>query len=102
MSNYEVQVEKFQGPLDLLLQLIERDEMDITQISLAQVTEQYIGYLEEVEELNPEEVADFLVVAARLLFIKSRVLLPTLNLGGEEEVEGTRFTLRYSEVRESV
>lgn len=84
---YEIRIEKFQGPLDLLLQLIEQEELDITEVSLAQVTDQYLEYLKQVEEKNPEEVADFLVVAAKLLLIKSRLLLPSLNLGGEEEAE---------------
>ncbi len=94
MTAYEVQIERFQGPLDLLLQLIEREEMDITQISLAQVTEQYMGYLEKIEELNPEETADFLVVAAKLLYIKSKALLPTLELGGDEEVDDLEKQLK--------
>lgn len=92
--SYEIKIEKFQGPLDLLLQLIEREELDITEVSLAQVTDQYIEYLKQVEELNPEEVADFLVVAAKLLLIKSRHLLPTLNLGGEEEAQTLERQLR--------
>lgn len=82
---YQIKLEKFQGPLDLLLQLIEQEELDISEVSLAQVTDQFLEYLRKVEELNPEEVADFLVVAAKLLLIKSRLLLPNLNLGGEEE-----------------
>ena len=91
---YEIKIEKFQGPLDLLLQLIEQEELDITEVSLAQVTDQYIEYLKQVEELNPEEVADFLVVAAKLLLIKSRHLLPALNLGGEEEAQELERQLR--------
>ena len=91
---YEIRLEKFQGPLDLLLQLIEQEELDITEVSLAQVTNQYIEYLKQVEELNPEEVADFLVVAAKLLLIKSRLLLPSLNLGGEEEAQELERQLR--------
>jgi segregation and condensation protein A len=91
---YHIKLEKFQGPLDLLLQLIEQEELDITEVSLAQVTDQYIQYLKQVEELNPEEVADFLVVAAKLLLIKSRHLLPSLNLGGEEEAQELENQLR--------
>lgn len=87
-------MEKFTGPLDLLLQLIEQEELDITEVSLAQVTNQYLEYLKQVEELNPEEVADFLVVAAKLLLIKSRLLLPSLNLGGEEEAQELELQLR--------
>ena len=91
---YEIKIEKFQGPLNLLLQLIEQEELDISQVSLAQVTDQYIKYLAQVEELNPEEVADFLVVAAKLLLIKSRILLPSLNLGGEEEARDLEEQLK--------
>jgi segregation and condensation protein A len=73
---YQVALPVFEGPLALLLHLIERQEMDITQVSLAQVTNQYLEYLAQVSERNPDHLADFLVVAAKLLLIKSRVLLP--------------------------
>jgi len=81
---YKIKVEQFEGPLDLLLQLIETQELDITQVSLAQVTDQYITYLEKAEGFNPEELADFLVVAAKLLLIKSKVLLPYLSMDEED------------------
>lgn len=81
---YEIKLEKFNGPLDLLLRLIEQEELDITQVSLSQVTDQYLVYLGEIEKVNPEEIADFLVVAAKLLFIKSRLLLPTLPLTADD------------------
>lgn len=73
---YQVALPVFEGPLDLLLHLIERQELDITAISLAQVTNQYLEYLAGAGERNPDNLADFLVVAAKLLLIKSRVLLP--------------------------
>jgi segregation and condensation protein A len=73
---YQVTLPIFEGPLDLLLHLIERDELDITQVSLAQVTNQYLEYLAQLSERDPDSLADFLVVAAKLLLIKSRVLLP--------------------------
>lgn len=75
-SDYQVALPVFEGPLDLLLHLIERQELDITEVSLAQVTNQYLEYLARISERNPEDLADFLVVAAKLLLIKSRVLLP--------------------------
>jgi segregation and condensation protein A len=75
-ETYEVKLSLFEGPLDLLLHLIEREELDITKISLAQVTDQYLAYISRLEELHPEALADFLVVAAKLLLIKSQVLLP--------------------------
>ena len=73
---YQVTLPVFEGPLDLLLHLIEREELDITQVSLAQVTNQYIEYLAQLDERDPENLAEFLVVAAKLLLIKSRALLP--------------------------
>jgi len=82
---YEVKSDKFSGPLDLLLQLIEKDDLNITEISLAQVTEQYIDHLEKLTEIEAEELADFLVIAGRLLLLKSRALLPYLETEVEEE-----------------
>lgn len=75
----EIKLEKFHGPLDLLLQLIDREEMNITEVSLSEVTEQFVEYLEKIGEDSSEELADFLVVATRLVYLKSRVLLPYLN-----------------------
>ena len=73
---YRVKLDLFAGPLDLLLQLIERRKLDITSISLAEVTDQYLGYVAQMENVSLRLLADFLDVAARLLLIKSRSLLP--------------------------
>jgi segregation and condensation protein A len=78
--------EKFQGPLALLLQMIEKEEMDITEIALASIADQYVAYVEQAKNIDLDEIADFLVVAARLLYIKSRALLPYLS-SGENEAE---------------
>ena len=67
----EIRLEKFEGPLGLLLQLIEREEMDITETALAKIADELLAYIQEHDELDPEEMADFLVVAAKLLYIKS-------------------------------
>lgn len=76
-GTYQVQTEIFAGPLDLLLHLIEKEELDITQLALAQVTDQFLAYVEAMRgHLELDEVAEFLVVAARLMLIKSRALLP--------------------------
>lgn len=80
-----VELEKFSGPLDLLLQLIEKKELDITEIALAEVTEQFLAYLDTIEESRPQELADFLVVATKLLLIKSHALLPFLMPEEEED-----------------
>ena len=87
---YQVALPVFEGPLDLLLHLIEREELDITQVSLAQVTNQYLEYLAHLSERDPDSLADFLVVAAKLLLIKSRVLLPRppASISSEEEDVG--------------
>ena len=73
---YSISVPVFSGPLDLLLRLIEREELDITQVSLTQVTDQYLQQISELREKRVEGLADFLVLAARLLLIKSQALLP--------------------------
>ncbi len=74
----EVKLEQFEGPLDLLLKLIEEEELSISEISLARITEQFVARMEEILADRPEELADFLVIATRLLYMKSRALLPYL------------------------
>jgi segregation and condensation protein A len=76
MNNKDIKLEQFEGPLVLLLELIEQEQLDITDLSLAKVTDQYIAILEAQTELHPEEIADFLLVAAKLLYLKSKVLSP--------------------------
>jgi segregation and condensation protein A len=78
-------LEKFEGPLDLLLELIDGQKLSITEVSLTQVTEQYLNYLSKLEDYYPEELAQFLVVASRLVYLKSKMLLPYLY---PEEDEG--------------
>lgn len=84
---YAVKLDQFEGPLDLLLELIEEEKLDISQVSLSRVTDGYLHYVQEHPEIPPEELADFLVIASRLLFIKSRILLPFLQ-GLAEAEEG--------------
>lgn len=67
---------EFEGPLDLLLQTIERKQLPITQISLANIADEYVSYIKSLKEVNPAELAEFLVLAAKLLLIKSQALLP--------------------------
>lgn len=73
---YEITVDSFQGPLDLLLYLIEKDQVDIYDIPISQITDQYIRYIKDWNELNLDVASEFLVMAATLLEIKSKVLLP--------------------------
>lgn len=100
MSNYSIKLEQFEGPLDLLLQLIENEQLKITEISLAKVADQFIEYINS-SVFNPEETADFLVVASKLLYIKSKALLPGLDLEEEEETDLERQLKIYKEYREA-
>jgi len=98
---YTIKLEKFEGPLDLLLKLIEGEELNISEISLAHIADQYIEYMEKMENLCPTELADFLVVAAKLLWIKSKALLPSLETGEEDDSDLARQLLIYKEYRDA-
>ena len=92
---YKVRIDKFEGPFDLLIYLLENARMDIYDIKVAEITEQYIGYLKEMEELNVEVDTEFIVLAAVLIRLKSRMLLPRINEAGEIEIiEDPRIELR--------
>jgi segregation and condensation protein A len=88
-AGYQIATDVYEGPLDLLLELIERAELDITQLALAQVTNQYLEYLDHLHQHAAADVSAFLVIAARLLWIKSNALLPhtpiTKVFDGEED-----------------
>ncbi|KAA0205761.1 hypothetical protein EDM68_04625 [Candidatus Uhrbacteria bacterium] len=76
---YSVRIEQFEGPLDLLLQLVESEKMEITNVSLMEVTEPFVTHVRENHgKIPPEDLADFLVVAAKLVYLKSKAILPTL------------------------
>lgn len=75
-SAYQVTTPIFEGPLDLLLSLIEKAQLDITRLALAQITDQYLAHIQQYETTLPGEVSEFLVIAAKLIQIKSEALLP--------------------------
>jgi segregation and condensation protein A len=75
-QGYTIHLPVYEGPLDLLLELIEQAELDITKIALSQVTDQYLSYLKQIPEYHLEDLTSFLIVAVRLLQIKSEALLP--------------------------
>jgi segregation and condensation protein A len=83
--DYKVKLEVFEGPLDLLLYLIKRDEIDIYDISLERITSQYLEYLQAFKELNIELAGEFIVMAANLIYLKSRSLLPRDQQPPEED-----------------
>lgn len=98
---YKVKLEIFEGPLDLLLYLIKKNEVDIYDIPISTITDQYIEYLDMMKSLNLELAGDFILMAATLIHIKSKMLLPIPEEGGEEDegidprAELTRKLLEY-------
>ena len=86
-SDYKVKLEIFEGPLDLLLYLIKRDEIDIYEISIERITRQYLEYLQAFKELNIDLAGEFVAMAANLIYLKSRSLLPVDQQPPEEDAE---------------
>ena len=86
---YAIKIDNFEGPLDLLLHLIKKNEMDIYDIQVAEITEQYLGILDTMKSLNLDVAGEFLVMAATLLHIKSKLLLPV-----HDDEEGDEEALR--------
>lgn len=87
MEQITYKLENFEGPLDLLLHLIEKNKMDIFDIPIAKLTEQYMGYIAKAEDSKLEIASDFLVMAATLLEIKSKMLLPLIKDENDEEID---------------
>jgi len=93
-SGYKIQLPMYEGPLDLLLDLIRKQEMDIHNIPIAKITGQYLDYLHQLEQLDIDISADFIYMAATLIYIKSKMLLPPDPLAeGEEAAEDPRAEL---------
>jgi segregation and condensation protein A len=84
---YNIKIEQFEGPMDLLLQLTEQEKLDITRVSLAKIADQFLEYIANSQNITLEQLADFLSVASKLILIKSKALLPMLQLTEEEEEE---------------
>lgn len=96
---FQIKQEKFEGPLELLLELIEKEKLSISEISLAKVTDQYLAYVRSLEKIDPEALVEFLVVAAQLMLIKSRSLLPSLKFTEEEEASIEELENRLAEYK---
>ena len=96
---YQIHLEQFEGPLDLLLSLIEKEKLDITSVSLAKVADQYLEYLKGEEIVSLSNLASFLAIASRLLLIKSRALLPILAFSDEEEESMDDLEIRLKEYK---
>src|SRR5437588_11350400 len=96
MADYKVKFEVFEGPLDLLLYLIKKEEVDIYEVNLTKLATQFIEYIETMRLLDLEIAGEFLVMAATLMYIKSRELLPVdqqVQVEGEEDGEDPRWEL---------
>ena len=110
VGSYAVKLQVFEGPLDLLLHLIRQSELDITDIPIAQVARQYVDYLAMMDELNLDVAGEYLVMAATLAWIKSRMILPPPHEGDDEEGGDPRAELvarlleyqRFQEVAEEL
>ncbi|MFP4146051.1 MAG: segregation and condensation protein A [Phycisphaeraceae bacterium] len=103
MSDYRVQLEAYAGPLDLLLYLVKRHEIDLHDIPMAELTEQYLSHLEVIKAIDLENAGEFLVMAATLLEIKSQMLMPREQAEGEGEPEAAAdagFDPRYELVQQ--
>lgn len=81
---YQLKLEKFEGPLSLLLELVEKRKLSINEVSLAEVTDHYVGYLKEIEGFPMMEVSNFVAIASTLLLLKSASLIPSFELSEEE------------------
>jgi segregation and condensation protein A len=92
-SPYKIHLDTYDGPLDLLLDLIKKQEIDIHNIPIAKITGQYLEYLHKLEQLDMDISADFIYMAATLIYIKSKMLLPPDPLGGPEDQEDPRADL---------
>lgn len=109
-EHFPVQLQNFEGPLDLLLFLIRKEEIDIYDIPIADITKQYLGYVELMKDLDLEIAGEFILMSATLIQIKVRMLLPRPETEGDEELEDPRAELvrqlleykRFKEVAESI
>ncbi|SFW21305.1 segregation and condensation protein A [Selenomonas ruminantium] len=93
MEDYKIKIDAFEGPMDLLMHLIEKNKIDIYDIPIAELTRQYLDYLDKFREFNMEIASSFLVMAATLLQIKSRMMLPKAPQTEGEPEEDPRFEL---------
>ncbi len=93
MEDYKIKIDAFEGPMDLLMHLIEKNKIDIYDIPIAELTRQYLDYLDKFREFNMEIASSFLVMAATLLQIKSRMMLPKAPQAEGEPEEDPRFEL---------
>ena len=101
-NKYAIKIENFEGPLDLLIHLIDKNKMDICDVKISDITDQYIDYINAMEEMNLEVTSEFLVMASTLIYLKSKKILPLENEEDEEltEEELLRRIIEYKKYKE--
>ena len=101
-NKYAIKLENFEGPLDLLCHLVDKNKMDITKVNISEITDQYIEYINQMEELKLEVTSEFLIMASTLIYIKSKTLLPNEveDEGELTEEELIRRIIEYKKYKE--
>ena len=97
-TKYPIKIENFEGPLDLLCHLIDKNKMDICDIKISEIADQYIDYINKMEEMNLEIASEFLIMASALMYLKSKSLLPKEN-DDEEELSEEELLIRIIEYK---
>lgn len=98
-KKYSLKLENFEGPLDLLCHLVDKNKMDIYEVNISEITDQYIEYINTMQDLKLEITSEFLVMASTLLYLKSKNLLPKIDTEGEEELTEEELIYRIIEYK---
>ena len=98
-NKYKIKIENFEGPLDLLCHLIDKNKMDICDIKISEITDQYMEYLNQMEQMNLEIASEFLIMASTLLYLKSKILLPNTEAEDEKELTEEELLKRIIEYK---
>ena len=101
ITRYQIKMENFEGPLDLLCHLVEKNKMDICDIKINEITNQYLDYLQMMHEMNLDVTSEFIIMASRLIYLKSKSLLPSLEDEEEEEIDLTQMLIEYKKYKEN-
>lgn len=100
-TQYKIKMDNFEGPLDLLCHLVEKNKMNIFDIKINEITNQYLDYLQAMQEMNLEITSEFIIMASRLIYLKSKTLLPSLEKAeDEEEIDLTQMLIEYKKYKE--
>lgn len=100
MEQYTIKMENFEGPLDLLCHLIDKNKMDICEIKICEITDQYLEYLNEMQHMNLDVTSEFIVMASKLIYLKSKSLLPSIVEDEEEEIDLVQMLIEYKKYKE--